>query len=510
MKRKVWRWVFYGAVLLGLAAGLAACGSPAPEPEAQPSETPAEEAAAAPATTSPVPEQVPTQTPAPAAAATPTAAPTEVAWPETPITGIEMHKIDPSGGLELVAESGVHWVRRNALEWSQVEPQPGDRNWEAQAELEAELVNAAEQGLEMLLIVRDTPTWAQQIPGVSCGPVAEERLADFAGFLHDAVARYSQAPYNVKYWELINEPDIASGMVEPDNFFGCWGDADDPYYGGGAYAGMLKAVYPEVKAADPQARVLVGGLLMDCDPNNPPEVQPGSGEYKDCSPSRYLEGILENGGGDFFDGVSFHAYDFYGNRPGFYGNYNWQSRSDTSGPVLINKTRYLRSLLAAHNVPDKFLVNSESGLLCLGEAEACKAEDFENTKAYYAAEANAAALTEGLRANIWYSITGWRSSGLMTRQREPLPAFGALAYSAAQLEAARPLGPVYEYPDVMGYAFERRDGSRMWLVWSRSGEPVSIQLSDAPTRVSDVFGEELPAAAELTVEAAPVYLEWQP
>ena len=47
-------------------------------------------------------------------------------------------------------------------------------------------------------------------------------------------------------------------LVDPDSVFGCWGDNDDDYYGGGYYADMLKMVYPAVKSADPQAQVLIG------------------------------------------------------------------------------------------------------------------------------------------------------------------------------------------------------------------------------------------------------------
>ena len=71
---------------------------------------------------------------------------------------------------------------------------------------------------------------------------------------------------------------------------------------------MLKVAYPQIKAADPQAQVLVGGLLLDCDP------RPGAGcslTAQNAIPPKFLEGILRNNGGPYFDGVSFHAYDFY-------------------------------------------------------------------------------------------------------------------------------------------------------------------------------------------------------
>jgi hypothetical protein len=120
------------------------------------------------------------------------------------------------------------------------------------------LIEASDRGLNIILIIRSTPSWAQKRSGVSCGAVKFEKLSAFSKFVGDAVARYSNPPYNVKYWELGNEPDIDPSLVPSDNPFGCWGDDTDLYYGGGYYAEMLKQIYPVIKAADPEAHVLIG------------------------------------------------------------------------------------------------------------------------------------------------------------------------------------------------------------------------------------------------------------
>ena len=162
--------------------------------------------------------------------------------------------------------------------------------------------------------------------------------------MEEAVTRYSKPPYNVKYWELGNEPDVDPANMPPNAVYGCWGNINDPYYGGGYYAELLKAIYPRIKVADPDAQVLIGGLLLDCDPTNPP-IDANTGLPRNCTPSRFLEGILLNGGGEFFDSVSFHAYDYYGSNLGEYSNANWHSSWNTTGPVLTAKVNYLRKLL---------------------------------------------------------------------------------------------------------------------------------------------------------------------
>ena len=63
-----------------------------------------------------------------------------------------MYGINPENGLEPVIKSGAFWVRRNALLWSDVEPQQGQRNWGALAGLENEMKNASHEGLNLILI----------------------------------------------------------------------------------------------------------------------------------------------------------------------------------------------------------------------------------------------------------------------------------------------------------------------------------------------------------------------
>ena len=185
------------------------------------------------------------------------------------VFGAEMQQLTPAEGLDQMVVANTTWSRRNAVLWSAVETTEGVRNWGVLASLDAELQAASANGIQVILIVRSTPEWARKTAGsgATCGPVRADKLAAFGGFMNELVARYSAPPYNVKVWELWNEPDVdPSQVLEVDSVYGCWGDQTDAYYGGRYYAEMLKVAYPQIKSADPQAQVLVGGLLMDCDP----------------------------------------------------------------------------------------------------------------------------------------------------------------------------------------------------------------------------------------------------
>jgi hypothetical protein len=428
-----------------------------------------------------------------------------------PVWGVELHNMAPGRGLELIDDAGAKWVRRNALLWSLIEPSKGKRNWDAVGGLEKELISASEAGMEIILIVRRTPYWAQAVPGKLCGPVLDSEIEAFADFMADAVARYSVPPYNVMYWEIGNEPDIDPSLVKSDSVYGCWGDKSADYYGGEYYAKVLQAVYPRIKAENPEVQLLVGGLLLDCDPINPPKAFRGSDKYKNCASATYLEGILKGGGGDYFDGVSFHAYDYYYGKLGKYGNLNWHSEWKTTGPVLTEKVKYLQYLLFTYGYPDKYLINSEVGLVCgsTGSEGVCLRDEFELTKAYYAAQAYAAALAEGLRANVWYSITGWRGSGLVSPGHKLKPVYTTYQFSANELGNAQYVGELDAQEKVKGFEFNR-DGTLIWLLWSLDGSEHQLHLPESPSAVYTVFGEPLPNGQVLTITLEPVYVEFSP
>ena len=414
-----------------------------------------------------------------------------------------MGKLTSAGGLDMMAAANMSWTRRNGVLWSSVESTEGTYDWTALASLESELQDASSKGIQVILIVRSTPQWARKIAGTGpyCGPIHPDKLAAFGNFMRDLVARYSVPPYNVKYWELWNEPDISASSS--DLVFGCWGDQGETYYGGEYYADMLKAAYPQIKAADPQAQVLIGGLLLDCDP------RPGAGcevIKKDPKPAKFLEGILRNNGGPYFDGVSFHGYDYYSSQLGKYSNSNWQSAWNTTGPVLIAKARFIQSMLSQYGVSGKFLINTESAILC----DACSNDPtFENTKANYVAQAYAAAIAQGLRANIWYSVLGWRNSNLLNSNLSPRPAYTALQFSRSELRDAIWVRDVTEYTGVKGYEFQRSD-RRIWVLWSLDGSTHSVSLPGVPLAAWDALGNSVSLATSMNVSLNPLYLEWTP
>ena len=421
------------------------------------------------------------------------------------VFGVEANSFTVADGANYITQTQTSWVRGPVVNWNDIEATEGNYNWSNLGEALSEVQLAVANGIEPLVVVRGTPAWAQKYPGYTCGPIEESKFTAFGNFMAELATNSPLSTYQVKYWEIWNEPDRSWQQVPIPTYIwaGCWGEeSDTQYYGGGYYGQMLATVYPLIKAADSQAQVLVGGLMLECDPNQPP-----SGST--CTSSKFLEGILNSLGSNSFDGVSYHAYDYYGGVPGTYANTNWHTTWVSGGPSLIEKGQYVRNLLHKYNISGKYLLNTENALLC----STCNNDpEFEKTKAYYVAEAYASAMAQDLMANIWFSVRGeWgRNNGLLdvyTAGLPPLPAYDAYKFAAQELSGANYVGTVSRFPGVAGYEFSKTD-RHVWLVWSPGGGSVPVDFLVTPLNVYDVDGDPVPYSnPRLTITREPYYVE---
>lgn len=417
-----------------------------------------------------------------------------LAPPALSIFGGEINRGRVAATAALARDARLSWVRYNGILWSQVEAIQGQRDWSRLAPVEAELKLLAEQGLTPLVVIRGTPTWAQAVPGSSCGPIRREALDDFASFVRDLVQRYSGPPYHVRYWELWNEPDIDYRLVNANSVFGCWGDETDPYYGGGTYAEMLKQVYPAVKQANPQAQVVLGGLLLDCDPTNPPAGQT-------CRPARFLEGVLRNGGGAAFDVLAYHGYAYWSpeRRDWELSHPKWAHR----GGVMLGKLDFLREVLRTYGIAKPILIN-EGGLLC---SASCENEALRQDQAGYVVRFYTRAWAHGLLGAVWYTFSGpgWREGGLLDQNQQARPAYSALQFIAGLLQGADYIGPLRN-DTVEGYMF-RRGITTYQVSWTNDGATVELPLPAGTNAVYTMFGERLALGNSLHVGFEPLILE---
>jgi len=224
-------------------------------------------------------------------------------WPPAVPFGVTMRSVvDGRQGLAEAVDAGAKWIRVK-MSWSMIESVQSDpptydpAGW---AFYDRSFRNAAKNGMHVVVTVRDNPTWYghPDVPAENahCGPLADPNV--LARFMREAVRRYKGPEYNVKVWELYNEPDntVVTGRFK--NLGGCWGNY------GKQYADMLKVVYPAIKAEDPEAVVLIGGLGYEYSP------QDGITHLN----MGFLNDVLRNNGAPYFDAMNYHYFDNYATR----------------------------------------------------------------------------------------------------------------------------------------------------------------------------------------------------
>jgi hypothetical protein len=177
-----------------------------------------------------------------------------------------------------IAATGARYLRMD-FDWSYIGRREGALDWAA---TERVVRQARACGLDVLGLLTYTPAWAHP-PGASDHHPPTDP-GDFAQFAAEAVRRFR--PLGVRTWEIWNEPNVA--------FF--WEPAPDP----AEYADLLVAAYDAIKAADPDAIVLTGGLAPASDEPDGSRVAPVS----------FLERVYAAGAGDHFDAVAHHPYSF--------------------------------------------------------------------------------------------------------------------------------------------------------------------------------------------------------
>lgn len=375
--------------------------------------------------------------------------------------GFDVRAYSNAETMQFVQMARPKWSRAGDVLWSEVEPVRGEYRWEALAQLEANVQRLREANIEPVVVVQQSPEWAQSISGRRCSPMKPEHVADFARFMNALVTRYSSGPLAVKYYEIWNEPDHSPENVADIQGAGCWANPSLPFYGGQAYGEMLKQVYPAVKSANPEATILAGALAYFW-------------HAQDVSMT-FLRGILESGAGSSFDILTFHAYG------------EWAATD-----LLVSKTLRIRELLKQYGMPNKPLAATEIAATCTSNDPKSCQPSLETWKDYtqgsYAARIYAEAIALDLVGAFWYTLVsdnpGFAYSHLIdyeNGQLVPRRSFFAFVNSAQLLEGARYVGPPLKEltPDqkdkVQTLQFQKPNGNRLHVLWVPDVEHWAVQ-----------------------------------
>jgi hypothetical protein len=160
---------------------------------------------------------------------------------------------------------GTHWVRM-FLTWPDLQPSRGvwAANWVGYYE---QAFNALPPGTKVILDVVGTPRWESGSSNEHTPPANPKEYAAFVGALAQKWAG------RVAAYEIWNEEDHSRWWSPGPNATG--------------YARLLKAAYPAVKAGDPSATVVLGGMTGNDYP--------------------FLQQVYQAGGKGSFDAVGVHT-----------------------------------------------------------------------------------------------------------------------------------------------------------------------------------------------------------
>lgn len=403
-----------------------------------------------------------------------------------PRLGLEAYALADDSVLQAVDETGVGFVRVG-VSWHDIEPtnvDPSQFNWAATDALFSRL---SSRNIAPLALILDCPLWACVRDN---GPLLDNGEADAAQFMGALAARYSQAPYNVHFWELWNEPDSAGG---PNNQWG-WGMHPDKY------KLMLSWVYPAIKANDSQSVVLLGGLAYD-------NFFYQGGTFN----PDFLPDLLDSGAASYIDAVAFH---YYKNNAHAWTN-------------IGIKAEEIRSVMAAHGGAGIPLVSTESGL-----TSATNFNSSEAIQARYLVQMMAHGAAADVRSIVWFCdrdfenpdplIEVFTKSGLLRLDDSRKPAFTSMQVFASEIGSGsyiRQLGPEDGVTGSLeGYRFTMANDTRqVSLVWSNEGaQTLTIPATQSwdLVRAVSLYGETLETSPgpddtrTLVVDLDPVYIEW--
>ena len=212
--------------------------------------------------------------------------------------------------LQRLEQSGFRWVRQR-LDWGVLEPTPGHYAWQISDALLQEIATSA---LIPVIVLDGSPAWARAPADVAPTTNPWAPPADPATFARFVAAFATRYQHSLRYYQLWDEPNIAPH----------WGNRRiEPV----AYAQLLKAVVPALRAADSDAIIITAALAPTRDRG-----------HLAIDEVYFLQRLYAAGAAPFFDVVAAQPFGF-GATPN-----DWRARPDL---LNFQRVKLLRSAMLA-------------------------------------------------------------------------------------------------------------------------------------------------------------------
>lgn len=410
------------------------------------------------------------------------------------ITGRERSDAQAGALVGLASQIGAHWTREEIC-WA---------CWGRDEEntfYDQRLGMLANTGIGIIGMLLTTPEeyrdpgcvrYANNTnqPDYWCAPTDMDAYARWAARV---VERYDGDGYKdapgsprVAAWEIWNEPDLD----------GTWLPKADP----GAYALMLRKAHDAIKAADPTALVVNGGVYT----------------FDAVGQGGFMDRVVDLAGWDSFDVLSIHPW-LIDNPPDNPDLINPRERFDVTipGRVAVAK-RWIDARGGG-----KPLWITEVGWSTCGGACAPQFAKSEDQQASYMLRTFVLAAANGVEHVSYFQLEDkfdgaqqpWGPAAILYDSLSPKPAYVAYGVMVSQLQFAHysGTGPLHRQGVLTDYRFTLDDGGTVDVLWSLRGAqgadfPLTAGLS--ATLVDRDGGEQTSdgRSIRLSLSERPVYV----
>ncbi len=385
--------------------------------------------------------------------------------------------------LSALQQAGVHHARAD-LTWSIVEPTRGalDFSW-----YHTKVDGYASAGVETLPILCYGNPWANATPRTT-DRYPPDNPQDFAAYAGAAAAEFSGA---LPVYEVWNEPNLG---------FSFWQPREQP----DAYGTLLADASAKIRAADPAARVMLGGLF-DLDEVN-----------LDAETFLQLAYRAHPSLGKAYDILAVHPYPTY--PPHVAPELDDDANGEVAEPRMIAR---LRALLAYWgDDPARPIWVTELGWPTYGAVD-------EERQARWLVRSALLLAGAGVDRVFWYTLF----DGPNPTAYPPEDAFGLFHYAdpsafppspklawtalSTLLSLAGPLAVTADVTDQLvgappdARAYQLSGARTITVVWRAddSAPPTMVTVpASGPVQVVDMLGAALPASPTVPLSGRPVYV----
>ncbi|OQA01139.1 MAG: hypothetical protein BWY71_00483 [Planctomycetes bacterium ADurb.Bin412] len=361
---------------------------------------------------------------------------------------------------ELTRLLGVPMVR-DRVSWLGTSPQPDQIDFGGYAQNDKLL---ARYGVNVCQVFHDSPAWVSKDRfGFPDDLVSLYRFTETAGRDFDG---------GVQAWEFWNEQDA------PNNLPG-W-----------IFAAAQKAAYLGFKAANPDLNVLVGSNCIHPTP-------------------RFMEVMMENGAGEYFDTYNFHVYKTVGEFQG----------------IVAEKREFLKRF----GLDEKPMWVTENGCVTEGTARRdpilpgtrLREHDTqqEHMQADYLIQAQVTFQRLGVARDFFFVFKPYneyddgKAWGIIRWDWTVKPAYAGLATLTTLLGEAECLGRYNTGPGVDATLYQQPDGEQRLVFWSTSdaGKTFRLPMQSGDVQMTDLTGRPVKTwkakkRLELTATGHPQYV----